>query len=475
MPAESYSDARLDSVIGELAPIFRKEFGVTGDSDVEWLLFSYAPGRVNFIGEHVDYMGGWVCPAAVSDGTHIVVGRVRHLAAAAAPPRLRYYATYTNEHFDLTSLDDSGAHNKSWTTFVRGATAIRLRHLGVDLAAPQLRGVCMVVHGTLAMGAGMSASAAFGVALLHAIDAVVRGSYSGVSATPSRRYAIMPRLPAEDLIEIAKQGRRIEIEYCGVNVGIMDQFASALSETDKFMFLDCTNLQYETLSLQALLGDDYEWLLIDSMIKHDLLGGTGKFYNKVRSDQEDAQTKISRGKLNGAPFTFSELVRHTRTYAPDGDAMRFMRSCKHLLTQDEYERGSYQVAEQLRTLDFKRIVHPHSNMMHSERVRRVGAILNEAHKGMKELLKVTTPELDYIQELINEDADVAGGRMMGGGFGGCVILLLKKSARERVIATVQQKFKQRFNVVNTCFPLERAGCGTFLVSLEGLRSGTPKL
>ncbi|KAL7702273.1 galactokinase-like protein [Lotmaria passim] len=474
MPAESYSDDRLDSTIKELEPIFRREFQVKNDSDVEWLLFTFAPGRINLIGEHVDYMEGWVCPAAVQEGTHILVGRVKHLETEAKP-KLRFYATYNQEHFDMDSIG-GGKHNKAWTTFVRGAVTLRLRRLGADIDHPALRGVCMVVHGTLAMGAGMSASAAFGVALIHAVNSLVTKTYQHCPTSAGRRYAVVPALPRQDLVELAKEARRIETDYCGVNVGIMDQFISALAETDKFMFLDCKKLTFETIELTPLLGHgEYCWMLIDSMIKHDLLGGTASTYNAVRNDQENSQKKIGEHRYLGKPFSFSLMVRNPAEYNFDGNVEKFMAEFKPLMTPGEFERGSYQLMEQLRTLEFRRINDAKEPLSQEERVKAAGQILNAGHAGMRDLMKITTPELDYIQELINQDKDVAGGRMMGGGFGGCIILLLRTSAQERVKAHVRKHFKARFKLENTCYMVERVGCGGFVVSLERRNKDKSKL
>ncbi|KAG5466854.1 hypothetical protein LSCM1_01031 [Leishmania martiniquensis] len=467
MPGESYSDERLDDTLATLAPIFRKEFKVENDADVEWLLFTFSPGRVNLIGEHVDYMEGWTCPAAVLEGTHILVGRVKHFQNEAKP-KLRFYSTYTKEHFSMDHLG-GGTHNKAWTTFVRGAATLRLNCLGVAIDDPSLRGLCMVVHGTLTMGAGMSASAAFGVALIHAINSVVTESYKGCPISSGRRYPILPAMQRHDLVELAKEARLIETEYCGVKVGIMDQFISALAEADKFMFLDCKNLTFETIDMRPLLGNgEYSWMLIDSMVKHDLLSGSAEGYNAVRSDQENAQKKIGEHRYRGKPYSFSLMVRHPQEYGFDGDVEKFMAEFKPLMTTGEFERGMYQIMEQLRTLEFRRVNDAAAPLSREERVRKVGEILNAGHAGMRDLLKVTTPELDYIQQLINEDKDVAGGRMMGGGFGGCILLLLRSSAEDRVLAHVREKFKARYKVENTCYKVKRVGSGGFVVSLEGM-------
>ncbi|RNF10261.1 putative galactokinase-like protein [Trypanosoma conorhini] len=454
----SYTDGRLDSTLGQLRPLFKKAFGVQGECDVEWILFTFAPGRVNFIGEHVDYMGGYVCPAAVGDGCHILVGRVKHFT----DDKLRF-ATTLGEFFELDSLGAS-QHDKAWTTFIRGAVSIRLAHHGVKLGAAPLKGLCMMILGTLEMGAGMSASASFGIALLNALSTTITGRYKHPRLPPGRRYSVLPRESPHDMIELVKQGRRIETDFCGAQVGIMDQFVSAFAVANKFLVLDCTALTYKLCDITPVTGDDACFLLIDSMLKHDLMGKTAGTYNTVRSDQEHAQEKISKHALGGGSFTFTELVRDPTKYASDGNAVRFMKSCQKHLSRREFDRAYYNVTEQIRTREFIALTDTSTGLSHEERFREAGRILNETHEGLKTLLKVSTEELDFIHEIINKNSDVAGGRMMGGGFGGCIILLLKKRAVDEVVREVREKFKARFGVVNKVYPVVM-GDGAFVVSL----------
>ncbi|CCW62118.1 unnamed protein product [Phytomonas sp. EM1] len=481
MPGESYPDTRLKATLGELTPIFKKAFDVKSDGDVEWMMFTFAPGRVNLIGEHVDYMHGWVCPAAVLDGTHILVGRVKHLVDEKQP-KLRFYSTIYRELFELDSINGptTGAKgDKSWKTFIRGAMTLRLKQLGIDVGAQPLRGVCMVVHGTLPLGAGMSASAAFGVSLLQTIDACATQSYKlATKPTPGRKYAILDRKPSEELIQLAKQGRQIETDFCGVNIGIMDQFVSALAEAGKFIFLDCKDLSYSICSLEHVLGSKGEYcvMLIDSMIKHELIGESANVYNTLRSDQESAEKKITEHVFGGKKtFTFTDWVRHPEAFGScHSQAGDLMAKAKPHLTVGEFERGSYQIQEQLRTLEFKKVADPSKTpeLSHEERVRKAGALLNEAHEGMKKQLRNTTPEIDFIQEMLRHDKAVAGGRMMGGGFGGCVITLVKRSERDRVIQDVRKEFKKRFNVENKVYKVDQLGSGVFSVSLASLNSAS---
>lgn len=475
MVAESFSDERLDKVLDELKPVFMKRFDVTSSEDVEWLLFTFAPGRINFIGEHVDYLGGWVCPAAVTEGTHILVGRVKHLQATDEKPKLRFFATYNEQRFEMESISSGNDHCKDWKTYVRGAVTLRLEELGMDVNSSALGGgLCFVLHSTLAMGAGMSASAAFSVGLIHSINAIATGAHEkSIPAIPGRRYSILPRLETAQLVNLAKQARRVEIEFCGVNVGIMDQFASALSQSGEFMFLDCLSCEHTTYSLEPLLKDDHCFLLIDSMNKHELAGGNAGVYNQVRKDQEEAERKVTEHVFHGKKkFTFSAFVRNLEEFNTDGhhytedNRLAIMNEAKPYLSQGEYERGCYQLTEQERTLAFKRLNDGSvPDMPQAERLRKVGDLLNKTHEGLRDWLRVSTTELDFIHSVVNENPDVYGGRVMGAGFGGCLIVLLKKSAQERVLSSVRSRFLEKFNVENVAYPVERLGCGAFTVSL----------
>ncbi|EPY28208.1 galactokinase [Strigomonas culicis] len=309
MPAEGFPDSRIDQMLGELQPLFIKQFGVKKPADVEWLLYSFAPGRINLIGEHVDYMGGFVCPAAVPDGTHIVAGRLR--SAEEPPPGLRFFVTYAQEHFDVPSLPVLSERGlKTWQKYIVGAITLRLAYLGLSLDAPELRGVCFVIHGTVPVGAGLSASASFGVALLCALNSVLTEDYRRARTTRLRTHRLVPLISLKERLLIAQQARQIEAEFCGTEVGMMGHFNAALAEANKFMVIDCTKWTYQTCGMDTISGHGYGWLLVDSMIRHDLMGDTQTVFNEVRRDQEMAQKRIAANLFKGSPFTFRSWCAH---------------------------------------------------------------------------------------------------------------------------------------------------------------------
>ncbi|CAD2216760.1 galactokinase [Angomonas deanei] len=471
MGKESFTDEQLKGKIDALAPVFKEKFNVADESDVEWLLFSFAPGRINLIGEHVDYMGGWVCPAALVNGTYILVGRVKHLKKEQ-PAKLRFYSSQYREYFELSDTGPGAGKRVEWTNYVRGAVTLRLNYLGISIDHRTLRGVCMLIHGDVPMGAGLGTSASFGVALINALSAVVIEDYKRDSLLGTKRkYKVLPRLPQKERVMVAKQAQAVEELYCGVKVGIMGQFSAAMSDRDSFMILDCSSLTYQTYPFGPLVGNDHCFLIIDSHVRHDLLGKTKEVFNAVRSDQENAQKKISANLCKGEVFTLTDLVRSPYNYTTDGNVTQFLRQCKFFLTESEFLRSLYQVEEQRRTIEFRKVVLA-DHLSLNEKVKAIGALLNSSHTGMRDLLKVTIPQIDYIQRAITvQPDDVAGAKMMGGGFGGCVLALVRKGSVERVTENMRSAYKKQFGTSCDIYPMEKSGCGMFIAALSPPSNG----
>lgn len=459
----SYPESRIDDTLRVMKPAFLKVFKAT-EKEMEWLLFTFAPGRVNFYGEHTDYMGGYVCPAGLREGCHILVGRVPRYGDA----KLRF-GTTKGQYYELASIDD-GQHNKDWTTFARGASSIMLGHLKMSLSDPALQGVCILSHGTLSIGSGMSASASFDVTLLNAIRAAALGLYKTRQPTASCRYPELPKGDRDSKITLTKQALLIETKYCGVNVGIMDQFSCVHATMGKFMALDCDTLQFENHDIENITGPDACFLLINSMVKHELTAADhGSGYNAIRSDIEGAEAAVSKVKLGGRPFKFCHIARNPTKFTT-GDPVQFVADCTDAMTPSQAARGIFNVAEQLRTIEFIGLSKPDCPLSPEERYRRAGELLNATHEGQRDVLRISTPELNYIQEAINKEEGVSGGRLMGGGFGGCILLLLKKNAVDRVVAKVQKGFKSVFHLTPEAYPVQLCD-GAFVVSLyENLQS-----
>lgn len=457
MPA-SYPDSRISATLAEMKPKFLEVFKCS-ESEVEWLLFTFAPGRVNFYGEHTDYMGGYVCPGGLREGCHIVVGRVAKYNDA----KLRF-ATTKGQYFELDSVGE-GEHNKDWSTFARGASCIMLNDLKMKLGDPALRGMCLMSHGTLPMGSGMSASASYDVALLNAIRTVALGLYKQAPMKAgSGHYPELPKESREERIKLVKQALLIETKYCGVNVGIMDQFSCVFATKGKFMALDCDTLNFNNHEIGNITGPDSCFLLINSMVRHELTAADhGSGYNAIRSDIEGAEAAVSKVKLGGKPFKFCHIARNPKKFT-DADPVQWVAECKDAMTPDQYKRGTFNVAEQIRTIEFINLSNPDCPLDQEARYKRAGELLNATHEGQRDILRISTPELNFIQEAINREEGVAGGRLMGGGFGGCILLLLRRNAVDRVVANVQKSFKAKFGMVPEAYSVELCD-GGFVSSL----------
>ncbi|KAK7201235.1 Galactokinase-like protein [Novymonas esmeraldas] len=453
----SYPDSRIDATLAEMKPKFTELFKAD-PSEVEWLFFTFAPGRVNFYGEHTDYMGGFVCPGGLREGCHILCGRIAKYSDA----KLRF-GTTKDQYFEFTSVGEV-EHNKDWSTFATGAACIMLGDLGMSLSDPALQGICFLSHGSLSMGSGMSASASYDVALLNALRSAALGTYKARPQTQPGHYPELDRGDREDKIKLTKQAQLIETKYCGVNVGIMDQFSSVHATEGKFMALDCDALTFNNHEIGNITGPDGCFLLINSMVRHELSSADhGSGYNAIRSAIEGAEEAVSKTKLGGAPFKFCHIARNPTKFTT-GDPVQFVAECKSAMSATQYERGVFNVAEQVRTIEFIALSEPSCPLSQPERYARAGELLNATHVGQRDALGISTPELDFIQEAINKEEGVAGGRLMGGGFGGCIVMLLKRNAVDRVVANVQAAFKEKFGITPEAYPVELCD-GAFVVSL----------
>ncbi|CAD2220247.1 Galactokinase galactose-binding signature/GHMP kinases N terminal domain/GHMP kinases C terminal, putative [Angomonas deanei] len=416
------------------------------ESQVEWITFTFAPGRVNFYGEHTDYMGGYVCPGGLYDGCHILVGRV----SAYKDSKIRF-GTTDGRYFELSSLE-SNKQGKDWTVFARGAATITFEDLGKTLDDPAYKGICVLSHSSIPIGSGMSASAAYDVTLMYALQYISKQTYKQFPKKSSQ-YPVLPKGSREDKIKITKQAQLIENKFCGVNVGIMDQFSCVHATAGCFMALDCNTLTYKNHVIDNLTGPDNCFLLIDSMVKHELTGtNNSNGYNAIRSDIEGAEHGISKVKMGGKPFRFCDFARDPKKYT-DGDYVQFVTDCKSAMTPSQYARGVFNLLEQIRTYEFIALTDPNCPLSYEEKFKKAGDMLNATHNGQRDVLGISTDELNLIQETVNKDKDVAGGRIMGGGFGGCVLLLLRKSAVDRVVGDVRKAFQQKFNLSPPAYPV----------------------
>ena len=349
-----------------------------------------APGRVNLIGEHTDYNGGYVFPAALTMNTTVIARKrddnLIHLCATDLPDRVEA---------DITKLD-SYKHLK-WGNYQIGV-AYELEKLGYEIV-----GCDMLSHGTIPYGGGLSSSASIEV------------STAILFATFSNEKKGLPN--NIDMIEMAKVSQRTEHTYAGVNCGIMDQFASAMGKKDHAIFLNCKNLDY---SLVPLKMDGYKLVIANTNKKRGLADSK---YNERRSECE-AAFELLKDAVPGA------------TCLGDISAEQFAANA-HLIENETVRKRAQHVIE-----EDDRVLRSVEALKDGDLIT-FGALMTQSHNSLRDLYEVTGVELDtLVEEALKIDGTI-GSRMTGAGFGGCSVSLVREDAVERFIETVGKEYEKK--------------------------------
>jgi galactokinase len=342
-----------------------------------------APGRINFIGEHLDYNEGFVLPAAIDREMLIAV-------AQNNSSQCHVYSADLNESssFSISDLQPG----KQWYHYLQGVLH------GIKEIGLELDGVDVVVSGNIPLGAGLSSSAAlccgFGMAVSHALKLNL-----------SR-------------LAIAKIAQYSEHHFAGVKCGIMDQYASLFGKKDHALLLDCKTLGHELVPFNF---PEIEILLVDTKVKHSLADTA---YNNRREACE-AGVALVRRKYD---VTFLREV-----------SLAMLMDMREDFPDDIFRRCHYVVTEMERT---RKAV----SLLRKKDIVGFGKLLYETHTGLSRDYEVSCKEADFLVGLARENRQVLGSRMMGGGFGGCTINLLKKNETDHFIETVREKYFDAFKI-----------------------------
>ena len=339
-----------------------------------------APGRVNLIGEHTDYNGGFVMPCAIAYET-----RVRARARADGLVHARSF--FGQVAFDLTNLPAKRAGN--WSDYVRGVV-FELRNAGVALRSCELH-----ITGNVPIGAGLSSSASFEVAVALALLATAE------AAMESKDLALLTQ--------------RAENDYTGTRCGIMDQVAVLYGRAHHAVFLDTRTLETQLLNVPTGVAV----VICDTMVKRELSKGS---YNERRRECEQAAARLSERFPSVAQL--ADVTLEQLTTSRDILADNLYRRALHVVTENDRVR---QAAAALQAGD----------------IRQFGALMNASHQSLRELYDVSIPELDTMVQIAQAFPGVYGARMTGGGFGGCTVNLVEAERandfREHVSQTYQRK------------------------------------
>lgn len=369
---------------------------------------AWAPGRVNLIGEHTDYNDGFVLPLAV-DRVVAFAGRAREDAQA------RLWSTHFSEYAQISladlpeSFDEQSARLPGWARYVLGVMTELLR-TGVRFS-----GFDAVVRGDVPVGGGMSSSAAIEVATAQACMFFSRGSFT----IGSQNATFQP-------IEVATLCQRAEHIASGVRSGILDQAASCLGQPGKAFLLDCRSLAYRYLPFDE---PDISLVVIDTSVRRELASSA---YNERRRQCEEATILLRDSIARNEPQNSSVAsIQALRDIIPEQFA-RYRSELPDVLRR----RAGYVIAEDARVMET-------AALLEKGAVEQVGPLLWLSHQGLRDEYEVSSPELDTLVEIARQVPGVLGARMMGGGFGGCTINLVRNEAVEPLRQAVDEHYPAR--------------------------------
>jgi galactokinase len=341
-----------------------------------------SPGRVNIIGEHTDYNEGFVLPAAIDKAAYIAI-------SPRIDKKIHLFAHDLNESFSIHCDDLMPIGDISWPNYILGAVA-QFQKNGIAL-----QGFNAVLTSDVPVGAGLSSSAAVECATVFALNELFETAY--------------------DRISMIKMAQLAEHEYAGVLCGIMDQFASMMGKKNHVIKLDCRSLEYEYVPLKL---DGLKILLVNTNVKHSLASSE---YNTRRRECEEAVALVK----NQVPHVFS------------------LRDVTEEML-DKYVVGKNPLAEirsRFIVQEISRLTEACDDLQ-AGNLKELGKKMFDTHDGLSKMYGVSCPELDYLVDAVRENNSVIGARMMGGGFGGCTINLVKENAIEELIASIKPLYEE---------------------------------
>ncbi len=351
--------------------VFAGKFG--GDAP----LYASA-GRINLIGEHTDYNGGFVFPGAIDK---VLMAAIR----PNATDRVNLFSIDIDEAVSF-GLEEADAPTQQWARYIFGVAREIIKRGGT------VRGFDAVFAGNVPLGAGLSSSAALESCFAFALNDLFNGG-------------------AIEKYELARIGQSTEHNYCGVNCGIMDQFASVFGRKGNLMRLDCRSGEFEYFPFTP---EGYQLVLVDSRVKHELADSP---YNKRRQSCERVAARLGVDTLRDADMAMLDAARAD-------------------ISDEDYRRARYVIGEKQRVLDV-------CDALNAGDYETVGERMYETHRGLRDDYEVSCEELDFLNDLARR-CGVTGSRIMGGGFGGCTINLVRKELRDKFVDTAVGEFAARY-------------------------------
>ncbi len=344
-----------------------------------------SPGRINIIGEHTDYNEGFVLPAAIDKAIYVAISKRDDY-------EIHLYADDFKEDF-IGNINDIKKTEVLWANYVLGVVN-ELQNSGKTIG-----GFNAVVTSDLPIGAGISSSAALECATAFALNHIFN-------------------LQIEK-IDLVKHAQKAEHNFAGVMCGIMDQFASMMGKKNHCIKLDCKTLEYEYVPLKL---DGYRIVLLNTNVKHSLASSA---YNTRR--QECAQAVVW-------------VKEHEATINSLRDVTEVMLD-KYVLPKDTLiDKRSRFVVKEIARLQTA------CQDLQNGNIQALGKKMFETHDGLSKDYEVSCKELDFLVDAVRDNNNVLGARMMGGGFGGCTINIIKNEAVEELVKTISKLYFKETNL-----------------------------
>jgi galactokinase len=331
-----------------------------------------APGRVNLIGEHTDYSGGFVLPMVIPQTTAVAV------AANADAASRAWSASMPHDQQQARFVVGEEARAGSWIDYVQGATAV------LRTAGHRVGGFDAVIRSEVPLGSGLSSSASLSVAVLRALRELFQ-------------------LKVDDTV-LAGLARRIETDFIGVPVGVMDPIACALGTANHALFLDTRDLSWQLVRIPT----GVEFAVINSGIRHSISAGG---YRTRREESEEAARALGVHELRDV----SERELHRLDSLPD----LLRRRARHIITENARVLAAV-------------------NALRKRDIVTLGVLMDGSHNSLRDDYDVSLPQIDRMVELARAQRGVHGARITGGGFGGSIVVLTQSGQAARVASAVAQ-------------------------------------
>lgn len=444
----------MDSKVGTAKALFERFFGDDKEPEPETLedvlpvtsAIAVAPGRVNLIGEHTDYTGGFVLPFAIGFST-VVYGRgsIRLIGGSERRARLRFASSLfpEDDSFETFEITESSTppETVAWTSYVLGTIFQYIKDLpvGAELSLD------FCITSDVPLGSGLSSSASLEVAVGRFVEAVLGehafgSEYFNDGFDPAKARAL--------------RCQKAENEWCDSPCGIMDQAISSSASGGSLMLIDCRTLNFTVtrMATESLFPDDSMPVLVvaNSNIQHSIGGGEYPIRVAQCKSATKALQKVNPEILTLRDATIEDLENAKKCGMSEVDYKR----ARHVVTENE---RTIQAREELENGDWE----------------RVGVLMNESHTSMRDDYEVSCEEVDVLVDIAQNSPGVYGSRLTGGGFGGCTVTLVDEDRAEELIERLKTEYKARTGIECPCF-VTRPARGAHLLSVKDHQPMVPE-